>query len=191
MVEKIFAAKFATHRFAARASGKYRMAWTQWYRPQQVAVLDENEIGYTDGDSVLDRPTKLISTEPLYGLGTSSNVLSVNTYGSNSLRFSDFGIVGLGNIRGVEVETNIVRLNRIRDLKVQLYFNGLIGRNLASASYDAVQRYGAEDNNWGISDTVPYTNSEFGVVIDLGPHPNYPSSTRPIVRSVQLRLYLD
>lgn len=183
--------KFATHRFAAWACGKYRMAWTRWYTPSGVTLINENQIDYTDGDSVLDTPTNLISVSPLYGLGTSAAESAVSEYGSNSLLLNGFGISGPGSVVGIEVETNIVRLNRIRDLRVQLYFNGFIGRNLASESYDAVQRYGSETDTWGISGSIPYTDSNFGVVLDLGPHPRYPSSTRPIVRTVQMRLYLS
>jgi hypothetical protein len=167
------------------------MAWTQWYRPQQVAVLTQNEIDYTDGDSVLDRPSKLISVAPLYGVGTSAAESAVNVYGGNSLQFSGFGITESGTVLGIEVETHVLRLNRICDSVVQLYFNGLLGKNLASDSYDSVQRYGAANNTWGISGAVPYTESGFGVVLDLAPHPRYPSSTRPVIRSVQMRLYLS
>jgi hypothetical protein len=167
------------------------MTWTHWSRPSAVNYLNTDEIGYTDGDSVLDTPRNLISLAPLYGVGTSATDSAVNPYGANSLLLSDFGFEPGGTVIGIELETSIIRLNRVRDLRVQLYQQGLLGQNRASRSYDAVQRYGGSTDVWGILGAVPYTDSGFGVVLDLGPHERYPSSTRPIIRSVSLRLFLQ
>jgi len=167
------------------------MTWTHWRKPSTVNYLNTDEIGYTDGDSVLDTPRNLISIAPLYGVGTSATDSAVNPYGANSLLLSDFGFESGGAVVGIELETSIIRLNRVRDLRVQLYSGVLLGQNRASNSYDSVQRYGGAADTWGISGAVPYTNTGFGVVLDLGPHERYPSSTRPIIRSVSLRLNLQ
>ena len=188
---KIFATDFLL-RTASRLGpdAKYAMTITNWYRPAAVNYLNTDEIGYTDGDSVLDTPRNLISIAPLYGVGTSAADSAVNVYGANSLVLSNFGIVETGTVTGIEVETNIIRLNRVRDIRVQLYQLALLGQNRASNSYENLQRYGGAGDVWGISGSIPYTDPEFGVVVDLGPHQQYPSSTRPIIRTVSLRLHL-
>lgn len=165
------------------------MAWTDWYRPTVVNYLNTDEIGYTDGDSVLNTPRNLVSVLPLYGVGTSAADSAVNSYGGNGLILSGFGITGGGTVQGIQVETDIRRLNRVKDIRVQLWQGSLLGENRASASYDQVQRYGAAADLWGISGAVSYTDPSFGLVLDLGPHAQYPSATRPVIRTVQLRLY--
>jgi hypothetical protein len=167
------------------------MTWTHWHKPSTVNYLNTDEIGYTDGDTVLDTPRNLISIAPLYGVGTSATDSAVNQYGANSLLLSGFGFTASGSVVGIELETSIIRLNRVRDLRVQLYSDGFLGQNRASSSYDAVQRYGGSGDVWGISGAVPYTQAGFGIVLDLGPHERYPSSTRPIIKSVSLRLNLQ
>lgn len=167
------------------------MAWTNWYQPRQITYLNTDEIGYTDGDSVLDTASRLVTVEPVYGVGTSASTTAVNQYGANSLLLSDFGIAESGTVQGIAVETDIVRLNRVRDNRVQFYWAGqLIGENRASTSYDQRQQYGGEDDTWGISVAFDHTSPEFGLVLDLAPHDRFPSSTRPIVRRVSVRLFL-
>lgn len=165
------------------------MAWTKWLLPRAVERLETDQIDFTDGDTVLDRTTNLVSVLPVYGVGTSASDTAVSTYGSNSLLFRDFGFGG-GTVLGVEVETNIVRLSRVRDRTVQLWSGALIGVNRASENYDQIQRYGGLDDIWGTTGT-DFTSSGFGVVVDLQPHPQYPSSTTVIIRSVQIRFWVD
>lgn len=157
--------------------------------PRSVERLENNQVDFSDGDSVLDSVSNLVSVEPVYGVGTSASDTAVNVYGSNSLLFRDFGFAG-GTVSGIELETDIIRLNRVRDRIVQLWTGSLAGENRASSNYDRVQRYGGSSDLWGVSE-ADYTASEFGVVIDLAPHPQYPSSTTVIIKSVRIRFWVD
>jgi hypothetical protein len=165
------------------------MAWTRWLQPQTVERLENNQIDFSDGDAELDRVTALVSVLPVYGVGTSASDTAVNVYGSNSLLFRDFEFAG-GPVVGIEVETNIVRLNRVRDRVVQLWSNGIIGTNRAGNNYDQKQKYGGASDLWGVP-SLNNIDSNFGVVIDLQPHPQYPSSTTVIIRSVSVRFWVD
>lgn len=165
------------------------MAWTKWYTPRVVERIETNEIDFTDGDGLLDRPEGLTAVAPLYGLGTSAQDSGVTRYGSNALLFRDFGFLG-GTVLGIRVRTDIVRLGRVVDRTVQLYNLGLIGANRASKIYDQIQEYGGENDTWEVT-AVDLSNPLFGVVIDLAPHPNYPSSTVPIIRSVNIQFNLE
>lgn len=165
------------------------MAWTKWLLPRSVERLETDQIDFTDGDSVLNRTTDLVSVLPVYGIGTSASDTAVNVYGSNSLLFRDFGFSG-GTVGGIELETNVVRLSRVRDRVVQLWNGALAGVNRASENYDQIQRYGSISDTWGTTG-IDFTNSGFGVVVDLQPHPQYPSSTTIIIRSVRIRFWVE
>lgn len=165
------------------------MAWTKWLLPRVVERLETDQIDFTDGDTVLNRTDNLVSVLPVYGVGTSASDSAVNVYGSNSLLFRDFGFGG-GTVAGIEVETNIVRLSRVRDRTVQLWSGALVGTNRASDNYDQIQRYGGQSDVWGTTG-INFGDSGFGVVVDLQPHPQYPSSTTVIIRSVQIRFWVE
>lgn len=165
------------------------MAWTTWLQPRTVERLENNQIDFSDGDAELDPVAALVSVLPVYGVGTSASDTAVTVYGSNSLLFRDFGFTG-GPAVGIEVATNIVRLNRVRDRVVQLWSGGVIGTNRASNNYDQKQTYGGISDLWGMP-SLNTVDSNFGVVIDLQPHPQYPSSTTVIIRSVAVRFWVD
>lgn len=165
------------------------MAWTTWLQPRIVERLENNEIDFADDDLQLDRVTNLVSVLPVYGLGTSASDTAVTGYGSNSLLFRDFDFSG-GPVAGIEVATNIVRLNRVRDRVVQLWNSGLVGVNRARDIYDQKQTYGSASDLWGMN-SLNTVDSNFGVVLDLQPHPQYPSSTTVIIRSVSVRFWID
>ncbi len=165
------------------------MAWTKWLLPRTVERLENTQIDFSDGAGELDRTVDLVSVNPVYGVGTSANDQAVNVYGSNSLLFRDFGFEG-GTVLGIQVETDIIRLSRVRDRVVQLWAGQLVGENRASADYDRVQTYGNSGDTWGVLG-VDFANPGFGVVIDLQPHPQYPSSTTVVIKTVRVRFFVE
>ena len=86
------------------------------------------------------------------------------------------------------------RVARIQDKTIQLW-NGsrTISENLQNLSAEDDEVYGGENDRWGIplTETIPVSLEEFGVVVDLQPHVEYPCADLVFVRSVAMRLYLE
>jgi hypothetical protein len=82
---------------------------------------------------------------------------------------------------------------RIQDKTIQLW-NGsrTISENLVNLAAEDDQIYGGEENRWGIplTESIPISSSQFGVVVDLQPHVSYPCADLVLIRSVAMRLYL-
>jgi hypothetical protein len=164
------------------------MAWTKWHSPRTAAELESDEITMA---SYLGSQTQ--------GFQSQTETRSISTsYGtfireeSNSLVFSDFGFLDVVPM-GIEMRLRTRRVARIQDKTIQLW-NGsrTISENLVNLAAEDDQIYGGADNRWGISvtESIPISSSQFGVVIDLQPHVNYPCSDLVLIRSVAMRLYL-
>ena len=160
--------------------------WTNWHAARIVERLETAQIDWTDYSGLLDQTRDIISVAPLRATSTSTGALTRQE--ANSLVFRNFGFDNVGDVAAVELRLNVDRLARIQDRTIQLYYNGAVGRNLADPLSENQQVYGGD--LWGLTEPLAWTNSEFGVIIDLQPHQSYPSSNPVVIRSVELRLRL-
>lgn len=119
----------------------------------------------------------LSSLEPVVGVAVSQGGL--RTVESTALVFSGFGISG--TVTGLDLELSVNRLARIQDKTIQLWVNGAAhSANLADldAGNRHIYSWRGLDLTW---------QSDYGVIIDLRPHSQYPSNNLVTVRSVRLR----
>lgn len=177
----------STHH-TVNTKAKYIM-WTHWHRAHSVQQQDQNQIGYTDGDTVLDSTVNLITVLPLRGIHMGTGTLL--TQPANSLVFAAFGFAVTGTVTGIQAQLDIQRVARIQDHVVQLWYHGAVGVNRAVDSAEDVQHYGDAHDLWATDQPIDFNSTAFGIVVDLQPHHAIPSSTPAIIASVQLRLYVE
>lgn len=159
------------------------MAWTDWHSPRALALWTDTGIEFSDGTEPLDRTGNLITLEPLIGTTRNNTVLQS---GSRGLIFTDFGF-SINSARSVAVEILATRLARVVDDRVQLWQGSAVGANVATATTEDLRVYsGAMDDFWRTA--VDPSRADFGLLLDLAPRPDMPSNTRPIVRSVRIRI---
>ena len=111
---------------------------------------------------------------------------------SNSLLFTGFGMPDAIPL-GIEVRLVTQRLARIQDKVIQLWDGTqTIGENRQNLRAENDQVYGGDFDRWGLrSDyAIPTASPDFGVVVDLQPHTEYPCSDTVYIRSVTMRLSL-
>lgn len=119
----------------------------------------------------------LQSLEPIVGVAVSQGGL--RTVETTALVFTGFAISG--RVTSIDLELSVNRLARIQDKIIQLWINGAAySSNLAdpTASNLHVYSWRGLDLSW---------QTDYGVIIDLQPHSQYPSSNLVTVRSVRLR----
>lgn len=164
------------------------MTWTKWHFPKSAVELETDEISM---QSYGGSPTRgFISQSPLRSISTSYGTFIREE--SNSLVFTDFGFDNVVP-QGIEMRLRARRVARIQDKTIQLW-NGsrTISENLVNLSAEDEQIYGGENNRWGIpkTESIPVSSENFGVVVDLQPHVDYPCADLVYIRSVAMRLYL-
>ena len=117
-----------------------------------------------------------VSVRPVTGV-TSTFGGGLIQQGSDALLYSNFAYTGAATT--ITARLIVSRLARVQDRIIQLY-NGtqLIGVNQANLDASDDQQYVFTGNF-----TV---NPSFGIVIDLGPHTQYPSSTTVYIRDLSL-----
>lgn len=167
---------------------KYIM-WTSWHRATRVSETQLDQIGYSDGVGQLDHPRDLITVAPLTGIHMGTGLLL--TQPARALLFDSFGFVIVGTVHGIQAQLTTQRLSRVQDHVIQLWYHGAQGINHAVLPAEDVQLYGDADDQWGITEPIDFISTAFGIVVDLQPHHAMPSSTRAIVSSVQMRLYVE
>lgn len=158
--------------------------WTKWYSPRVVDILQSDEIGW-QGRILADISTNYVSLEPVSSVAKSQG--GVTQVGSQSLVFRDFGIVEQGVPESVEIELRVDRLARIQDRTIQLWQSGAVGRNRARLDSEDTVIYSG-DLAWWRVDTLNCQDTNFGVLVDLQPHSQYPSRDTVYVRSLKIRL---
>ncbi len=157
------------------------------YGPRIIQEVASSEIGFTDGAGALDRPFNINSVMPVSAVANSQGQLISS--GSRSLVFRDFGIVNPGTVTGIELELEITRLARVQDKTIQIWYNGQqLGRNRADLAAADLHIYGSSSDLWD-ANGVDYTSDQFGFIIDLQPHTQYPSSNTVYLRRLILRLH--
>lgn len=157
------------------------------YTPRIVEPIVSQEVEFTDGVAPLDQVSNIVTAEPILAVATSSS-RSLLATGSQSLIFRDFGIAE-GTVVGIELLLSVSRLARIQDRVVQLCVNAVPqGRNVAVPTAEDLHVYGAATDLWDV-EGIDFTDPQFGVIIDLQPHAQYPSSNTVYLRSVVLRVH--
>lgn len=155
---------------------------------RSVNELDLTEIAFTDGDPILDSVSNLSSVLPVIGQATSTGRLKLQ--GSRSLVFTDFGFPEGITVQGIELELRVDRLARVQDRVIQLWLSQAIGVNKFNLSSADRQLYGGDQDLWSLPEGFnSWSAANFGVVIDLQPHTQYPSNNLVYVRSLALTLY--
>jgi hypothetical protein len=116
-----------------------------------------------------------VSVRPVTGVAFTGGGLIQQ--GSDALLYSNFAYTGTATT--ITARLKVTRLARVQDRIIQLY-NGtqLIGVNQANLDADDDQTY-VFTGNFAVTPS-------FGIVIDLGPHTRYPSSTTIYIRDLSL-----
>jgi hypothetical protein len=80
------------------------------------------------------------------------------------------------------------RFSRIQDHNIRLWQNSqIIGRNLADPLAENQWVYGGALSLWRV-DTLQVDNENFGVLIDLSAHKQYPSRDIINIKEVKIRV---
>ena len=157
------------------------------YRPRTILQVPSEEIAFTDGDAILDSTQDLNTVQPVYAVATSSGRLAA--HGSQSLIFKNFGITVDTTVLGIELLLHVDRLARVQDRTIQLVYNGsTVGSNQADLTAANLHVYGSPTDLWSTTD-IDFSGAEFGVLIDLQPHTQYPSNNLVYLRTVELKVY--
>lgn len=153
-----------------------------------VTEQDLEEIAFTDGDATLDQTFLLASQTPVSGVATSRGPLVQR--GSRSLIFTGFNFPTGLTVLGIELELVVDRLARVQDRVIQLWFNQPIGLNKRNLLSENRQLYGGGSDLWSLPEGFnSWSAPNFGVIIDLQPHTEYPSNNLVYFRSLSLSLY--
>jgi hypothetical protein len=158
--------------------------WSKWYSPKTLEQQSSDEIAYTGG-LLKDFTANFVSDSAVVGVATSLGGLV--QLGAQSLVFRNFGIENQGTVIGVEVQLSVDRLSRIQDQIVQLWTGSAVGRNLADPMAEDRWVYTGDLARWRV-DTLAVDNENFGVLIDLQAHKQYPSKNMIYVRDVKIRV---
>jgi hypothetical protein len=162
--------------------------WTSWHQATRITETQLDQIGYADGQGLLDQPRNLITVLPLRGIHTGTGALIIEQ--ARALKFDCFNFSITGTVMGIELRLNTQRLSRIQDNVIQLSTDQLLGENRAVDSAEDLQHYGSASDMWGINSTVDFNSDLFGVVVDLQPHKTIPSNNPAIIYTLDLRLWV-
>jgi len=159
---------------------------TGWIEPKNIKYAEEDEIEFkqlTTEDLVSATPA--FSTALPYG-----DLLPRETNAVVFYNF-DFPLISYTEILGIEVKLDISRLARIQDKTICLYQDKIISENKADLYAENVHIYGSPDDLWKTKPDVSFIDPSFGVLVDVQPHQQYPSSNLVYIRSLEIRLYYN
>lgn len=164
---------------------------TDWLIPRAISYQDNPEnvdwVDTTPLNNTLKFPLKAkaeldhISIHDLAYIGHNGDMLVLK----------DFNIPEYTTIQGIEVMIDVRRRARISDYTVQLHNNETaIGLNLAEPTIprDNLSIYGSSTETWGITSFPDLTSPDFGVLLQVGPHPLYPGKDPAIIDRVAIRI---
>lgn len=163
------------------------MTWTKWKSPRKTQELETNEISFNDEGN----PKTIVSNKPISAV--SNYFGGLYTVESSAILFSDFGFdVDSTKVEEIELFLHVSRLGRTQDKTISLYMGKQIGKNRADLEAEDEHIYRGGLEAWKIASAkiMDYSSPEFGVVIDLQPHTQYPSNVTVYIRKVALRLKL-
>jgi len=162
------------------------MTWTNWLQPRKTQNLESNEILFDQ--SKIGRV--LTSKKPVSGVSLYRGGLI--TVESTAIAFSNFGFdIGQQQVVGVELYLHTTRNARAQDKTIKLFAGKAVGKNLSDLEALDQHTYSGDLKEWGVNKlTIDYASEDFGVVVDLQPHTEYPSNVTIYIRKVQVRLQL-
>lgn len=150
--------------------------WSSWLYPRTVTYKETDEGNFVDITDSLN----IISVYPVVTSAYSTGRLEGTE--TNALLFANYAVSGLAS--RAELRLHVSRLGRIQDKTIRLWDgSSWIGEN--RATLDAVDVY---TYTW--DDLAVDLTADFGVVVDLQPHTQYPSSNTVYIRSVQMRFFI-
>lgn len=166
---------------------------TNWTTPNVISQYAEdpshiewNDDYYTittlNGGLALSKPLLHISRQPKNDIKTKTWFLSATNF-----NFQNLPTV----ISGISLRISANRQGRVTDDTVQLVHNGeLIGENRCSRVVSPVNIYGGDSDTWGVENLTDIVHdSTFGIVVRFKSHPDWPHSTTPILRGLELQIY--
>ena len=162
------------------------MTWTLWKQPRKTQELESDEISFAD-------PARgvIVSSKPVSGVSDFYGGLI--TRESTAIAFKDFGfdLSEEDTVIGVELFLHATRNGRTQDKTITIFMNKPIGTNLADLTAEDKHTYSGGLETWKIaSATMDYNSENFGVIIDLQPHTEFPCNELVYIRKVQVRLQL-
>ena len=111
---------------------------------------------------------------------------------SDTLVLSRFNIPSYNTLLGIKVMLDIHRQARITDYVVQMHMNGVAySTNLAvqEGGLSNITYYGSSTELWGIAPGTNIATDNFGLLVQLGPHPHYPGNDEAIVNNIKIQVY--
>ena len=161
---------------------------TDWILPTQIS--------FTPDPNNTNSPwTQLPSTFPVI---TTKNMRRISLHDiattavfSDTLILSGFNVPSYTTLIGMEIKVNVRRNSRITDYVVQPFLGSTIYENLATQDGSAanIVTYGGPAELWGIPSTDILTSNDFGIYLQVGPHPLYPGTDDAIVDGVSVRFH--
>lgn len=166
---------------------------TPWTIPTEIVQYaeDPSHIAWdTNFDSVVTMNGGVSLIKPLFHIARQpkNDIKSKSWY----LKATNFNFQNIPTvITGITLKMTMTRQGRVTDDTIQLTHNGeLIGDNKCSRSLNPVNVYGDSTDTWGISNLRNIIqDSTFGIVVRFRSHPEWPHSTTPILRGLELQIH--
>ena len=166
---------------------------TQWHSPTLITQYaeDPSHIEWnTDFDTVITLNGGLALSKPLFHIARQpKNDIKSKSWFLSATNFNFQNLPSI--INGISLKITATRQGRVTDDTVQLVHNGeLIGENKCSRSVNPVNVYGSESDAWGVENLTSIIHDpSFGIVVRFKSHPDWPHSTTPILRGLELQIY--
>lgn len=166
---------------------------TPWTTPTEIEQYaeDPSHIAWdTNFDSIITMNGGVSLIKPLFHIARQpkNDIKSKSWY----IKATNFNFQNLPTvITGVALRITMNRQGRITDDTIQLTHGGeLIGDNKCSRSLNPVNVYGGTNDVWEVSNLLDIIqDSTFGIVVRFKSHPDWPHSTTPILRGLELQIY--
>ena len=161
---------------------------TDWLQPSHIA--------YTPDPSNSNSPWSWIASQ--FPVTTTKNMRRISLHDiattavfSDTLVLTGFKIPSYTALTGMQIAVDVRRNSRIADYVVQPFNGTTIYNNLATQDGSAPNHviYGSPIELWGIPTENVLTSADFGVYLQLGPHPLYPGTDDAILDNLSIRLY--
>lgn len=166
---------------------------TAWTSPTSITQYAEDE-SHISWDTNFDKLTTLFSgvslSKPLQHISRQpKNDIKMKTW---YIQATDFRFQNIPDVvSGVAFRFSVNRGGRVFDDTIQLVYNNeLLGENRCVRTVDPIQVYGGETDLWSVENlTSIVQDPEFGIVIRLRSHPDWPHKTTPILKGLELQIY--
>jgi hypothetical protein len=161
---------------------------TDWLTPSNIAFIPD--------PSNSNSPWNWTATN--FPIVTTKNMRRISLHDiattavfSDALVLSGFKIPAYTTLLGMQIIVDARRNSRITDYIVQPFNGSAVYNNLANQDGSVPNEiiYGSPTELWGIPNTDTLTSNNFGIYLQVGPHPLYNGSDEAIVDRVAVKLY--